>query len=61
MKEHQIVYEKGTHWAARLPCGQFEVYRNEITHSVRCAIIGFSGDVGLQKAKREVDRREDGA
>lgn len=53
-----IVYERGNHWVARTPKGTFEVYRIELTHSVRCAVIGYEGQKGLDRAKQEVDRRE---
>lgn len=51
-----IVFEKGGYWVLRVPSG-FEVYRNGITHSVRCATIGYSGDEGLQRAKAGIERR----
>ena len=58
IKESQIVYETPKHWV--LDCGSkgFEVYRKTITHSERCAIIGFTGDKGLERAKQEIIRRE---
>lgn len=61
MKEADILYENATHWVARAPKGWkgFEVYRKEITHSMRCAVVGFEGDPGFQRAKAEADRRCD--
>jgi len=58
IKESQIVYETNKHWV--LNCGDkgFEVYRKTITHSERCATIGFTGDKGLERAKAEIERRE---
>jgi hypothetical protein len=56
-KESDIVYESGAHWVLRVKNG-FEVYKNGVTHSTRCAIIGFKGAEGLERAKAECDRRE---
>jgi hypothetical protein len=55
-KESDIVYENGGHWVLRVKNG-FEVYKNGITPSTRCAIIGWSGAVGEEKAIAECDRR----
>lgn len=52
-----IVYEQGRHWVARTPKG-FEVYRIDGVASVRCAVIGFVGQKGLERAKAEIERRE---
>lgn len=49
INEQNIKYEKGNHWVLQVSKG-FEVYRNEITHSVRVGIIGFEGEKGLNKA-----------
>jgi len=54
--ERDIAYENSTHWVLRKPDG-FEVYRKDVTHSVRCARIGFKGDTGLTRAIQEADRR----
>lgn len=61
MSEADILYENATHWVARSSKGWkgFEVYRKDITHSTRCAVIGFEGDPGFQRAKAEADRRHD--
>lgn len=58
IKESQIVHETKKHWV--LDCGSkgFEVYRKTITHSERCAVIGFTGAKGLERAKLEIERRE---
>ncbi len=59
MKECEILYENGPFWVRR---GQqfgkgFEVYKAGATHSVRVAVIGYEGQVGLERAKAEADRR----
>lgn len=54
--ERDIAYENDTHWVLRKSAG-FEVYRKGVTHSVRCAIIGFKGEKGLTRAKEEADKR----
>lgn len=51
-----IVYEQGVYWVLRVAKG-FEVYRNEATHSKRCAQIGYQGQQGLDKAVAEIARR----
>lgn len=56
MKEKDIVHEEGEYWIARVPLG-FEVYKLNGTHSVRCAQIGYVGDIGLRRAKAEIERR----
>jgi hypothetical protein len=58
IKESQIVYETQKHWVLDLGSKGFEVYRKTITHSERCARIGFSGADGLARAKAEIERRE---
>lgn len=55
--EAQIAYEKGEYWVLNLGKKGFEVYRNGITHSTRCAVIGFQGGTGLSRAIAEIDRR----
>lgn len=54
----EIVFQTDRHWVRRAPKKGFEVYRVEGTHSVRCAIIGFEGQEGLDRAKVEIERRE---
>jgi hypothetical protein len=56
-KESDIAYEKGPFWVLNLKVKGFEVYRTGITHSTRCAQIGFTGDEGLKRAIAEIDRR----
>ena len=57
IKLHEIVYEGQQHWIRKVRDG-FEVYRLGITCSTRCAQIGWEGDVGLQKAIKEVIKRD---
>ncbi len=52
-----IVFETDRHWVKRVPKG-FEVYKTGLTHSTRVAIIGYTGDKGLRRAKDEIARRE---
>lgn len=52
-----VVHETAQHWVLRVP-GGFEVYKTGVTHSTRCAQIGFTGDEGLQRAISECVRRE---
>lgn len=54
--EEDIAYEEGSFWVLRVPHG-FDIYQSGITHSTRCAQIGFHGDTGLNKAKAEIARR----
>ena len=56
-KESDIAYEKGCFWVLNLGSKGFEVYKNGLTHSTRCAVIGFSGQNGLDRAILEIDRR----
>lgn len=55
--EKEIAYENATHWVLDRGNKGFEVYRNESTHSVRCAVIGYTGNKGLQRAISEADKR----
>jgi len=56
-KESDIAYEKGQFWVLNLGSKGFEVYKNGLTHSTRCAVIGFQGQNGLDRAIVEIDRR----
>lgn len=56
-REHGIVFETSRYWVKRVPKG-FEVYETRSTHSIRVAVIGYTGAEGLQRAKREIARRE---
>ena len=56
-KESDIAYEKGQFWVLNLGSKGFEIYKNGLTHSTRCAVIGFSGQNGLDRAIVEINRR----
>lgn len=56
MTDTDIAYQLGGFWVLRVPKG-YEVYRDNGTHSIRCARIGWPGKEGLERAKREIDRR----
>ena len=56
-KESDIAYEKGLYWVLNMKSKGFEVYKNGITHSTRCAVIGYQGQNGLNRAILEIDRR----
>lgn len=58
MKEADILYQNGDHWIIADRRGNFEVYRLEVTHGVRCAIIGRNYTNAFERAKAECDRRE---
>ena len=55
-RESDIAYESEDYWVLKTRKG-FEVYRKRITHSVRCAIIGYPGQKGLDRAIAEIARR----
>lgn len=52
-----IVHETKKHFVLRVKTG-FKVYRIGITHSTRCARIGYLGEKGKQFAIAECERRE---
>jgi hypothetical protein len=52
-----IVHDTGKHFIVQTAKG-FEVYRNETTFAVRCATIGFTGDEGMRRSLKEIERRE---
>lgn len=52
-----IRHETANHWVLETP-HQMVVYRTTITHSVRVATIGYTGERGLAKAVAECARRE---
>lgn len=56
-KIEDVVFETGKHWILREKNG-FKVFKNDVTHSVLCATIGYTGAEGLKRAKREIERRE---
>jgi len=57
MTEADIIYELPNFWVLRVKNG-FEVFQTGITHSVRVAQIGYKGQVGIDKAKAECDKRQ---
>lgn len=59
LKEKDIAYETPCHkyWVLKLKSGHFEVYKTGITHSTRVAQIGYAGEVGLNRAINECNRR----
>jgi hypothetical protein len=54
---YPVVFESANHLIFWIESG-FEIYKKNITHSVRCAQIGFKGQEGLKRAKNELERRE---
>lgn len=52
-----VMHESKYHWVLRVT-GGYEVYRIGITHSTRCAQIGFTDNMGLLKAITECTRRD---
>jgi hypothetical protein len=52
-----IVFEDGDFFVLKVSKG-FEVYKNGVTHSTRCAQVGFEGQGGLDRAKAEIQRRK---
>lgn len=59
MTEKDIVFESGKYWVFDTKKKGFEVYKSSITHSTRCASIGWTGQVGLDRAKQEIKRRQE--
>jgi hypothetical protein len=59
MTEQDIVFESGKYWVFDAKKKGFEVYKNGVTHSTRCAQIGWTGQVGLDRAKQEITRRQE--
>lgn len=61
--EQDIAYESpcGKYWVYNKGCKKgskgYEVYKTGLTHSVRCAIIGYKGELGLQRCLTEIERR----
>ena len=51
-----IVHESGPFWVLKVDHG-FDVYKTGVTHSTKCATIGFKGAEGLARAIAECDRR----
>lgn len=57
MKEKDIAFETERFWVLKTAKG-YEVYEIGITHSTRCSMIGWKGAEGLERAKKEITRRE---
>ncbi len=58
MTEAKILFERDPYWVcAATSFKGFEVWRCGATHSVRVARIGYEGEVGMEKAKAEIQRR----
>ena len=53
-----IIFETQKHFIVRASKG-FEVYEIGPTAATRCAVIGYEGDKGLERAKLEILRREE--
>lgn len=58
-KEEDIIFESGNYWIFDAKQKGFEVYKSGITHSTRCAVIGFTGQAGIDRAKQEIKRRQE--
>lgn len=56
-KLSDIVYESGAYWVVKSKTG-FVLYKIGITHFTKVATIGFTGDLGEEKFKNEIYRRE---
>lgn len=57
-REQDIRHETADFWVLDAGVKGFEVYRIGITHSTRCAQIGYMGEIGLSKAIAECNRRQ---
>ncbi len=54
-----IVYESGDYFVVRAPRGKgFEIYKNDVTASVRVSQVGYEGQRGLDWTKSEIERRQ---
>ena len=56
MNVSDILYQAGNFWVKKSAKG-YEVYRVEATASIRCASIGYEGNMGFSRAKAEAERR----
>lgn len=66
MKEAEILYRNGPFWVRAESYGTgrlrpksngFSVYKDGLTHATRVATFGYEGQIGLDRAKAEADRR----
>lgn len=56
-KESDILFEQGDYWIRQVQTG-YDVYKVGITHSTRCAQIGWPNtEYGFNRAKEEIARR----
>lgn len=53
-----VIYETSKYWVLNKYEKGYEVYKIGVTHSTRCAIIGYKGQEGLERAIAEAKRRE---
>lgn len=58
MNLKDIVFESGNYFVLKAKHG-FEIYKSGTTHSTRCAIIGYEGEIGMDKAIREILKRKE--
>jgi hypothetical protein len=58
IKKPARLFEIGEYWVAKNDKHSgYDVFKCGVTHSVRCAIIGYEGDVGFQLAMAEARKR----
>ena len=56
MREEDILYQNGNYWVCKAKVG-YEVYKDKITHAVRCGIFGSEGEHWFKRAVHECNRR----
>lgn len=58
-RESDIVLEDGQYWVLKVPTG-LDVFKVGVTHSTRCAQIGWPDDMpkAMGYARREIARRQ---
>ncbi|HRY04837.1 MAG TPA: hypothetical protein P5256_17015 [Beijerinckiaceae bacterium] len=57
LSESDILVDDQPYWAAFNPALKaYEIFRQQATHSVRCATIGKS--LGLERVRQEIARRK---
>lgn len=56
--EGRVVYETNSHFVLLIKTRTgYEVYKKSFCYSIRCSQIGWEGDIGLNKAIAECERR----
>lgn len=55
--EADILYENGDFWIAKNKRGDYEIYRNGLTHATLHATVGRNLTNAWERAKAECDRR----